>query len=118
MKMETPKMDVVRFQEADVIVASPAPAPIKYESVTIMGLGNNNTNDNFLSFGTSSLDLQEAYTYHIQFGNGFVNNGSEKSLEDLVNEANTSNPIDSVNSDWNHTYNWNESAGKFVYNNQ
>ena len=25
MKMETPKIDVVRFQEADVIVASPAP---------------------------------------------------------------------------------------------
>ena len=109
MKMETPKMDVVRFQEADVIVAS------SIDSVTISGLGNNNTTDNYLSYGTTSLDLQDAYNHHVQFGSGFVNNGTPKTLADLVNEANGSNPIDSVNSDWNHTYNWNASNGMFEY---
>ena len=114
MKMETPKMDVVRFKEADVIVASPTPVPTRIDSVTLSGLGNRNTTDNFLSYSSHSLDLQDAYDHHIQFGNGFVNNGAEKTLADLVNEAN-SDPIDSVNSNWNHTYNWNESTSKFEY---
>ena len=112
MKMETPKMDVVRFKEADVIVASPAPI---IDSVRLSGLGNQDTTDNLLSYSSTSLDLQEAYDHHIQFGSGFNNNGSQKTLADLVNEANKSNPLDSVNADWNHTYNWNDSTNMFEY---
>ena len=41
MKMETPKMDVVRFQEADVLAASPV-----RDIVTLSNLGNGNFTDN------------------------------------------------------------------------
>lgn len=114
MKMETPKMDVVRFNEADVIVASPVPSRI--DTVTISGVGDRNATNNFLTYGTTSLDLQDAYDHHIQFGSGLVNNGATKTLADLAEEAAQNN--DSVNSNWNHTYNWNESTSKFEYSDQ
>jgi hypothetical protein len=34
MKMETPKMDVVRFKEADVLAASPAPVDNNFYALT------------------------------------------------------------------------------------
>ncbi len=108
MKMETPKMDVVRFQEADVLAAS---SPI--ESVTVSGVGDRNNTNNILSYGATSLNLQEAGQYHIQFGNGFNNNGKKKTLANLVDDANDTD--DSVNSDWNHTYNWNSSTNMFEF---
>ena len=113
MKMETPKMDVVRFKEADVIVASPSPV---IDTVTISGVGDSNATNNYLTYGTTSLDLQEAYKHHIQFGSGFVNNGSTKTLAELATEAANSN--DSVNSNWNHIYSWNGSTNMFEYNDQ
>ena len=111
--METPKMDVVRFQEADVLAASPIPGPI--DTVTISGVGDKVTDNNYLSYSNTSLNLQEADDHHIQFGNGFNNNGSTKTLADLVKEANESDPKDSVNSDWNHTYNWNSLTQMFEF---
>lgn len=114
MKMETPKMDVVRFKEADVLAASPVPSRI--DTVTISGVGDTIADNNLLSYGTTSVNLQEAYRYHIQFGSGFVNNGATKTLADLAEEAADHN--DSVNSNWNHTYNWNESTSMFEYNDQ
>lgn len=112
MKMETPKMDVVRFQEADVIVASPSPAPV-IDTVTISGVGDTVADNNLLTYGNTSVNLQEAYKYHIQFGSGFINNGVSKTLAELAQEANDSG--DSKNSDWNHVYNWNSSNDKFEF---
>ena len=100
-------MDVIHFTESDVIVAS------AIDTVTLSGLGNRNLTDNALSYGTTSIDLQEAGAYHIQFGSGFDNNGNIKSLNDLVTDASDSG--DTVNSDWNHTYNYDQNSGYFVY---
>lgn len=113
MKMETPKMDVVRFEEADVIVASPIPGPI--DTVTISGVGDTVTTNNYLSYGSTTLDLKDADDHHISFGNGFNNNGVTKTLEQLVKEANESDPEDSVNADWNHIYNWNNSTKLYEF---
>ena len=44
--METPKMDVVRFKEADVLAASPV-VPVYHDTVTIANLGNSDFSDNY-----------------------------------------------------------------------
>ena len=109
--MRTPKMDVVRFTESDVIVASGG----ALSTVTISGLGNGNLGDNYLSYGSTELDLTDASNHHLSFGNGFNNNGTIKTLDILNSEAGST---DTANSDWNHTYNWDADSSLFVYRNQ
>ena len=54
MKMETPKMDVVRFKEADVIVASPVPV---VHTTKAAGFNNESVGDaNIIYKGVSYTD--------------------------------------------------------------
>ena len=74
MKMETPKMDVVRFQEADVIVASPIPAT----PVFLTGFKDTSANNGKVSFdhnGQSYLFETKNYNDATSFANAVTNAG-------------------------------------------
>ena len=109
MKMETPKMDVVRFQEADVIVASSTPL-----FVTLSNLGNKNFNDNKASgksttgssFELEFSDMQGgALAQLLNLESTFNNGTSSSSLKNLVDNTSKDNDDESYGA-YNGNYVW------------
>ena len=112
MKMETPKMDVVRFKEADVIVASPAPLS---EYVSLVSLGNNDFYDNkVVSQNSSGFDLSfdemknGALAHLLDLRAEFNNGSSQKSLRSLVNG--TAESDEEAYATFNGDYEWDSTA--------
>ncbi len=68
MKMETPKMDVVRFGEADVIVASGNPVEHRYATLSNWGTGS-------VGDATVSYSNGHDFTYSYDSLNGLLSNG-------------------------------------------
>ena len=99
MKMETPKMDVVRFNEADVIVAS---GEEHRRFATLAGWANNTPNDATLTFSngdTISYNYAQIkdMTEHDLGGLTFTNDYGSVTIEQLAADE------DSYG-DWNGTY--------------
>ena len=94
MKMETPKMDVVRFQEADVIVASPNPKPLS-PYLTLSNMGNGDYSDNTAAGETTAggftltfEDMKTGSLAHLLDLSSEFNNGkSQMSLQNLVDNT-------------------------------
>ena len=94
MKMETPKMDVVRFQEADVLAASGFAT--KFATLGAWGIGTQQ-DDSGKSDGWASYNGAQAHTYselvqlsNEQFVSGstfYVGNSSTTISELLANDA-------------------------------
>ena len=62
MKMETPKMDVVRFKEADVLAASPVPVDNRQFS-KVAGWGDENLNQASISFKTGINGAESVHNF-------------------------------------------------------
>ena len=107
-KMRTPKMDVVRFKEQDVIVASGG------NSLTISNVADANIGDISIKFNGKtygqngiSLDLLDSALTSAGFTQGyfthiFIENGGAKEIYGLIDEE--LNPMDPAESKWNGTY--------------
>ena len=99
MKMETPKMDVVRFNEADVIVASGD----HRRMATLAGWANGNPADATLSFTNGSnvtytWNQIQDMTEHDLGGLNFTNaSGNSATIEQLASDEESYG-------DWNGTY--------------
>ena len=128
MKMETPKMDVVRFQEADVIVASSG--PVDNDTVTLMNLGDKNYANNRVSgtagtgFNLSFTDISNGSLAHLlNLDSEFKNGSNIDSLRNLVDKTkgtkvdeNTYVDVDlSGYNVFNGTYVWSEAEGKYLH---
>ena len=117
MKMETPKMDVVRFQEADVLAAS---TPVFQDKVTIANLGDSNYANNRVSgtagtgFNFTFNEINSGSLAHLlnldsQFKNGDYND----SLRNLIDKT---NPEDAdYYSHFIGTYEWSSTEGKYLH---
>lgn len=112
MKMETPKMDVVRFKEADVIVASPAPIA---EVVTLSALGNSDFDDNVVSGNGFSLAFPDisngSYAHLLKLDSTFNNGTSQKTLKNLVDSTKVSD--DDSYGAFNGTYQYDDTTGVY-----
>ncbi len=116
MKMETPKMDVVRFKEADVIVASPTPLS---PYLTLANMGNGDYADNTASGETAAgqfnLTFEEMKTgslaHLLDLSSEFNNGTSQKSLQSLVDKTYSLSDPDEYAS-FNGNYVW--SNGVYV----
>ena len=106
--MRAPKMDVVRFTESDVIVAS------GNEIVNLSNLGDGKYANNTVSgdgFNLTFDGIQHgSYAHIINTGSTFNNGSSAKTLWDLIIE--TDNDGDNSNSNFNGTYEW--SNGQYI----
>ena len=116
MKMETPKMDVVRFKEADVIVASPTPVPTRIDSVTLSGLGNSDFSDNYANAMNQDFSfdaISKGQASHMLHLDSLFNIGgnNEKSLNELVTDTKDD---DTKYAEYNGLYEYSESAGKYI----
>ena len=94
MKMETPKMDVVRFQEADVIVASGIVNNRK--RAALYGWENGIAGDATLTFSDADGNNASVHTYSELHGDPeiydltFINGaGTPVSLTDLATDENS-----------------------------
>ena len=117
-KMKTPEVDVIRFNESDVIVASGGP-----DSVRLAGLGNGQA-DATLSFMGKTYDynsLNAAYDA-ISQEHSVPSNGLYLYIPDIP-EATYSNNLfnadqgrdPSSNSVWNGTYTYHSSNGAWYH---
>ena len=125
MKMETPKMDVVRFQEADVIVASPVS-----DKVTLMNLGDSNYANNRVS-GTAgtgfNFTFNEIYSgnlaHLLNLDSEFKNGSNVDSLRNLVDKTKGTKVDEDTYVDvdlsgysvFNGTYVWSETEGMYLH---
>ena len=108
MKMETPKMDVVRFQEADVIVASGVAT-----YVTLSNLGNNDFNDNTASGHSAGSNFSLGFSdmkggtlaQLLNLESNFNNGTSTSSLKNLVDNT-YDNDDDDAYAAFNGNYVW------------
>lgn len=116
--MKTPTMDVVRFTESDVIVAS---GDTFHEIVTLSNLGNSNFDDNRASgtgFNFTFSDIRSGSIAHLlNLDSSFNNGASEATLRSLV-DSTYENDSEGYAA-FNHTYEYNNDSKKYVlYNNQ
>jgi len=73
MTMKTPEMEVVRFSESDVIVAS-GPSPItEHRHVTITGLGTGSVGDATWTYTNGSTSVVNIKKYEEDKHNGTLN---------------------------------------------
>ena len=114
MKMETPKMDVVRFKEADVLAASPIPGPVYHDYVKIANLGNGDFSDNYanaMNTDYSFTDIHNGEVSHLLHLDSTFNNGSdEKTLSELVNDTFKD---DTSYGSFNGLYEYDNNKGKY-----
>ena len=121
-KMNAPKMETVRFEENDVIVASGA-GNDKY-SMFVSKFGNGTTGDGSIKYngttysGDNLLGVMDSLEGQLNNGNPFL--GNFKTVEgaylskfiksDLGEYGGTD---DEVDSDWNGSYYWNSEFSSF-----
>ena len=115
MKMETPKMDVVRFKEADVLAASPSPAPVYHDYVTLSNLGNSNFDDNKAHAMNTDFSFSNIYAGEVSnllHLDSIFNIGSdEQTLHQLA--ENTYKSDSSEYSNFNGLYEFDKTEGKY-----
>ena len=116
MKMETPKMDVVRFKEADVLAASPV-GPVYHDNVTIANLGNSNFSDNYANAMNQDFSfdaISKGQASHLLHLDSLFNIGgnNEKTLSELVTDTQKD---DTIYAEYNGLYEYNETAGKYIH---
>ena len=112
MKMETPKMDVVRFQEADVLAASPV-----RDIVKLSDLGNDDFSDNNaqgVGFNLNFSDIKNGQSAHmLKLDSTFKVGTTEQTLQNLVDNTYVS---DSEGYKiFNGSYEWNNSESKYIH---
>ena len=73
MTMKTPEMEVVRFSESDVIVASSIPQPYEHRYVTIANLGTGTVGDATWTYTNGSTVVDSIGTYQSMAHNGTLN---------------------------------------------
>lgn len=115
MKMETPKMDVVRFKEADVLAASPV-GPVYHDRCTVANLGDGDFSNNYANAMNQDFSfdaISKGQASHLLSLESIFNIGgtNEKSLNELVNETKTD---DTKYAEYNGLYEYSESAGKYI----
>ena len=71
MKMETPKMDVVRFQEADVLAASGPQPVIEHRYATLSNWGTGTVGDASVNYSNG-----HSHTYSYDELYGLLDNGA------------------------------------------
>ena len=112
-KMNTPKMDVVRFKEADVVVASGAAVP---QSMTVTGWKDGTKGNMIMNYGgqefgySNKSDLISLLTQNGQTQNVRTTTGGDYTINTLFNYENKTDNYshtltgltwDATNSRWN-----------------
>lgn len=104
--MKRPEMEVVRFKEADIIVASGNIARLS-------GFGNGGTDNGSVSFGGKNYFYQDRESLYQN-----LHNGSSTTFDNYNNIAEIANLFefehynDELTNEWDGTYHWNGS--KFI----
>ena len=112
-RMSAPTMEVVRFKEADVIVAS---GGYNRTSMQLKGFGTGTQGNGWLRFNSTEYsaannysgfhnDFQERITDNYDYsGTQFLNNGVYRTIGDLINNENTNESVLAFS--WDGTYIW------------
>ncbi len=106
--MKRPEMDVVRFKEADIIVASGVTLSGFYNGVNKDANANYNGND----YNKAKNNIDDFYNLLPKNSKTIFDNSN--GYFDTIDKMFGYDDADEYSEGWNGTYKWNKDLGKFI----